>query len=298
MDHIESFTPEFDRFILGNAPLKRLATGFTWVEGPVWFGDVDCLLFNDIPANTIHRWNEGAGITAFRKPSNFANGQTRDRLGRLITCEHGSRSVTRTEHDGRITTLASHHEGKRLNSPNDVVVARDGSIWFTDPHYGIVSNFEGHDAPQELPCNVYRITPDGTLNAMITDFNCPNGLAFSPDEKHLYVAETGRRFHEDPCHIRRFNVAADFALSGGEIFHEISPGKSDGFRMDTDGNLWSSALDGVHCLSPEAKLLGKILVPEKVSNICFGGRAKHILFITATTSLYSISLNRNGAQTP
>ncbi|MEO0915056.1 MAG: SMP-30/gluconolactonase/LRE family protein, partial [Pseudomonadota bacterium] len=189
MDHIESHSATFDTYILGNAPLRRLATGFTWVEGPVWMGDADCLYFNDIPANTMHSWSPSAGLQTYRTPSNHANGQTRDRSGRLITCEHGSRSVTRTEYDGRITTLASHYEGKRLNSPNDVVVASDGAIWFTDPHYGIVSNFEGFDAPQELPCNVYRLK-DGDLQAVITDFNCPNGIAFSPDEARLYIAET------------------------------------------------------------------------------------------------------------
>ena len=209
------------------------------------------------------------------------------------------RRVTRTEHDGEITVIADRFDGKPLNSPNDVVVKSDGSIWFSDPHYGIGTNYEGHKAEQELPCQVYRVDPaTSDIRAMVTDGNCPNGLAFSPDESRFYMADTGRMFKDDPQHIRAFDVAADGTLSGGDVFHVVEPGASDGFRLDTDGNIWSSAADGVHCISPEGKLLGKILVPELVSNVCFGGRAKQQLFITATTSVYSIKLNRQGAQRP
>ncbi|KMK68268.1 SMP-30/gluconolactonase/LRE family protein [Puniceibacterium sp. IMCC21224] len=296
MPPYEIIEPVFQDYILGNAQLKQLATGFDWVEGPVWFGDAGCLLFSDIPNDTIHRWTPNAGLSTYRAPSHFANGHTRDRAGRLVSCEHGTRRVTRTEYDGTITVLADRYQGKRLNSPNDVVVKSDGSVWFTDPHYGIVSNYEGHQAEEELPCNVYRIDPiTATIEAVLTDFDCPNGLAFSPDETVLYVADTGRKFDRPRTqHIRAFAVAPDGTLSGGAVFHKIAPGAADGFRVDTDGNLWSSAADGVHCLSPAGVPLGKILVPELVSNLCFGGRGKHVMFITATTSVYSIALIRAG----
>jgi gluconolactonase len=238
-------------------------------------------------------------VTVFRQPSNYANGHTRDRQGRLVSCEHGTRRVTRTELDGSITVIADRFEGRRLNSPNDVVVKSDGSIWFTDPHFGIMTDYEGFKSDQELPCNVYRVDPaSGAIAAVLTDFNCPNGLAFSPEETRLYVAETGRMFGGDPQHIRVFDVDGEGRLSGGDVFHVVSPGCADGFRVDTDGNVWTSAADGVHCIAPDGRLLGKILVPELVSNVCFGGRAKHQLFITATTSVYMVTLNRRGAVLP
>ena len=303
MQFYKSFDKVFDTYVLGNAPLKQIASGFDWVEGPVWFGDADCLLFSDIPNNRILRWNPESGVTTYRGPSNYANGHTRDREGRLISCEHGGRRVTRTEFDGSITVIADNYQGKRLNSPNDVVVKSDGSIWFTDPHYGIMSNYEGHQSQQELPCYVYRVDPsNGEINAVITDFACPNGLAFSCDERRLFVADTGRMFDPDAqCHIRVFDVAENgnnVSLTNGEVFHRIDKGIADGFRVDTDDNIWSSAADGVHCINSDGVLIGKILVPELVSNVCFGGRAKHRLFITATTSVYSIALNRQGVQRP
>ncbi|MDE2791078.1 MAG: SMP-30/gluconolactonase/LRE family protein [Paracoccaceae bacterium] len=299
MSFFESYDPVFDAFVLSNAPVKQLATGFDWVEGPVWFGDAGCLLFSDIPNNRIMRWTPGSGITTFRQPSNYSNGHTRDREGRLVSCEHGTRRVTRTEHDGQITVIADSFDSKRLNSPNDVVVKSDGTIWFTDPHYGIITNYEGYASEQELPCNLYRVDPaTGHMDAVVTDANCPNGLAFSPDESRLYMADTGRLFSDDPQHIRVFDLGSDDRLFGGEVFHAIDPGCSDGIRVDTDGNLWSSAADGVHCISPNSELLGKILVPELVSNVCFGGRAKHELYVTATTSIYRVSLNRQGIQHP
>jgi gluconolactonase len=213
----------------------------------------------------------------------------------LISCEHGTRRVTRTEHDGEITVIADSYNGKRLNSPNDVVVRSDGSIWFTDPHYGIMTDYEGYKAEQELPCQVYRVDATSrAIKAVVTDFACPNGLAFSPDERRLYISDTGRMFGNDPAHMRVFDVDDTGGLSGGGVFQAVSPGVADGMRVDTDGNLWSSAADGVHCFDSVGTLLGKILVPETVSNICFGGRGKHRLFITATTSLYAVSLNRQG----
>lgn len=296
MSFFEIHDPAFAAYVMGNAPVKRLATGFDWVEGPVWFGDQNCLLFSDIPNNRILRWTE-EGITTFRAPSNFANGHTRDGQGRLVSCEHGTRRVTRTEWDGTLTVLADSYGGKRLNSPNDVIVARDGGIWFTDPHYGIMTDYEGFKAAQELPCHVYRIDPAGRIEAMITDMACPNGLAFSPDESRLYVADTGRMFSSDPRMIRVYDMEGGRPVNG-RPFQSIAPGCADGIRVDSDGNLWSSAGDGVHCLAPDGRLLGKILVPEGVSNLCFGGRAKHRLFIAATTSLYSVILNRKGLQWP
>lgn len=296
MSFFEAEDPLFSTFVLGNAPLKTLAGGFDWVEGPVWFGDHDCLLFSDIPNNRILRWSPALGISTFREPANFSNGNTRDREGRLVTCEHGTRRVTRTEHDGSITVIADRYEGKRLNSPNDVVVASDGAVWFTDPHYGIASDYEGTRAEQELPCNVYRVDPhSGEIRAVLTDFQGPNGLAFSPDETRLYVADTGRMFSSDPRHIRVFDVGKGWSLTGGDVFHVVGPGCADGMRVDAGGNLWASAGDGVHCIAPDGRRLGKILVPETVSNICFGGRHGHRLFITASTSLYAVSLAIRGA---
>ena len=298
MSFFEAIEPQFNNFILGNAPVKKIAEGFDWVEGPVWFGDANCLLFSDIPNNRILRWTPNEGVSVYREPSNYANGHTRDRQGRLISCEHGSRSVTRTELDGSITVIADSFNGKRLNSPNDVVVKSDNSIWFTDPHYGIMSNYEGYRSEQENPCHVYRVDPQsGAIDAVITTMNCPNGLAFSLDENLLYVADTGRMFESDAQHIMVFKVSGN-TVSNGVVFHVIEPGCADGFRLDTDGNIWSSAADGVHCISPEGTLLGKIRVPELVSNMCFGGREKHQLFITASTSVYMIALNRKGCVLP
>jgi gluconolactonase len=288
--------PRFAHLVLHHAPVQKLASGFLWAEGPVWFGDHGCLLFSDIPNNRVLRWTP-EGITTFLSPSNYANGHTRDHAGRLISCEHGTRRVTRTEPDGTITVIADSFQGKRLNSPNDVIVASDGAIWFTDPHYGIATDYEGFRADQELPCQVCRVDPDGGIEAVITDMACPNGLCFSPDERTLYVADTGRKFHDDPRHILAFDTASGRPRNG-RLFHRIDPGCSDGMRVDTDGNLWSSAGDGVHCLSPEGALLGRILIPETVSNLCFGGRARHRLFITATTSLYAVVLTVRGLQRP
>lgn len=294
----EVVDPVFASYVMGNAPVKQLATGFDWVEGPVWFGDAGCLLFSDIPNNRILRWTPASGIATYRQPSNYANGHTRDREGRLISCEHGGRRVTRTELDGTITVIADRFQGKPLNSPNDVIVASDGGIWFSDPNYGIMTDYEGFRAPQENACVVYRVDPaTGAIEPTVSDMNCPNGLAFSPDGSRLYVADTGRMYSSDPQHIRVYDIEGGLPVNGRH-FHTISPGCADGFRIDTDGNLWSSAADGVHCIAPDGRLLGKILVPELVSNVCFGGRARHQLFITATTSIYAVTLNRKGVQFP
>ncbi|MEM7644204.1 MAG: SMP-30/gluconolactonase/LRE family protein [Pseudomonadota bacterium] len=297
MRDFEIIDPVFGTYVLGNAPLKQLATGFDWVEGPVWFGDAGCLLFSDIPNNRILRWTPGEGITTYRGDSKYSNGHTRDRQGRLISCEHLGRRVTRTEWDGTITVLADSFDGKPLNSPNDVIVASDGAVWFSDPHYGIMMDYEGARREQENACVVYRLDPDGSLEQVVTDMNCPNGLAFSPDESLLYVADTGRIWSDDPQHIRVYDMV-DGRPTGGRLFAKPDVGIADGFRIDEDGNLWTSAGDGVHCFAPDGRLLGKVRVPETVSNVCFGGRAKHVLYITATTSVYSVALTRRGVQWP
>ncbi len=304
---IERFHPEyeirddiFQTYLQSNVKLKKLATGFDWVEGPVWMGDSDFLLFSDIPNNKVYRWSNEIGLSTFLSPSNFANGHYRDQQGRLISCEHGSRSLTRMEHDGTISTLANGYKGKKLNSPNDVIVKSDGTIWFSDPYYGIITNYEGYKAEPELPGSVYRFDPtDGTLKSVCTILDCPNGLAFSPDEDYLYVSETGKR--HDPLAktgLYKFKVLGNQKLSKSYEYLALDAGKPDGFRIDSEGNIWTSAGDGVHCISPDFKLLGKIYIPEVVSNVCFGGRAKQTLYITATNSIYSIALNREGIQTP
>ena len=297
----ESHDPRFDNLVLFNAELELLAEGFRWLEGPVWFGDQRCLLFNDIPSNRTLRWSEQHGVSVFREPSEFANGQTRDRQGRLISCHHRSRCLTRLEHDGSSTTLVSHADGRRLNAPNDVVVKRDGSIWFSDPLYGLLNDYEGGRQSSEQAPALYRLDPaSGELRRMASDFDGPNGLAFSPDERLLYVAEAGAAGDPHPrqC-IRLFRLSDDgLSLSGGEEFHRISPGWADGFRVDEHGNLWCGAADGVHVIAPDGTLLGKVLVPKRVSNLCFGDRFGSRLFLCASTALYALFTNTRGAGLP
>ena len=301
MDDIEIIDPRFKPSVLPNAPLEKLADGFRWLEGPVWFADMQCLLCSDLPNDRILRWSAAGGVSVFRQPARFANGQTRDRQGRLIGCSHGERCITRTEPDGGITVLADRYRGKRLNSPNDVVVKSDGTIWFSDPPYGIQSDYEGGKQASELPPNLYRFDPcDGSLEVVADDFQGPNGLCFSPDERRLYVAETGLQFAADPLrHIRVFDLSDDGSrLSRGRVFHKITPGYADGLRCDTDGNLWSSAGDGVHCLAASGELLGKIRVPGTVANLTFGDRHRSRLFLCAAHTLYAIHVNVRGAQWP
>lgn len=249
------------------------------------------LVFSDIPNNRMMRWTEG-GTSVFRAPASNSNGNTLDPQGRMVTCEHQTRRVTRTEHDGTITVLADRFDGSRFNSPNDVVVSRSEDIWFTDPDYGIRSDYEGDRSESEIgSCDLYRISPDGTVVRVRDDFVKPNGLAFSPDESVLYVSDTGRSTDAGgPPHIRKFAVEGDGSLTGGEEFAAPDPPASDGFRVDESGNVWTSAGDGVHCFDPEGRLLGSIRVPERVANVEFGGPKRNRLFICATTSLYSIYL--------
>jgi gluconolactonase len=294
----ESYDTRFDQLVLFNAELELLADGFRWVEGPVWFGDHNCLLFSDIPNNRTLRWSEQHGVSSFLQPSEFANGQTRDREGRLIQCHHRSRCLTRLEHNGSSTTLVSQARGQRLNAPNDVVVKRDGSIWFSDPLYGLMNDYEGGRQESEQPPALYRLDPSsGEAEAVATDFDGPNGLAFSPDEQLLYVAESGAPGASEPRqYIRRFRVNGDGrSLSGGELFHKITPGWADGFRVDEHGNLWCGAADGVHVIAPDGTLLGKVLVPKRVSNLCFGDRFGSRLFLCASTALYALFTNTRGA---
>jgi gluconolactonase len=298
MSIFEIHDPRFRHLTVGSAGLDEIATGLRWAEGPVWFGDLNCLLFSDIPNQRIMRW-AGGSTTIFREPSNFANGHNRDRQGRLISCEHGARRVTRTEIDGSVTVLADSYMGKKLNSPNDLVCQSDGSIWFTDPTYGIMSDYEGFRAePEQATRNVYRIDPAGTLSVVCDDFNQPNGLAFSPDEKTLYIADSAAS-HDPalPRHIRAFGVNGG-KLTGGKAFAHIDNGIPDGIRTDIFGNLWSSAADGIHCFGPEGTLLGKILIPQVVANLCFGGPRRNRLFITATTTVFAVYLATTGAQVP
>ncbi len=291
----------FRSLVIPTARLEKLSGGCRWAEGPAYFPAGRYLVWSDVPNDRMMRYDETSeSVSIFRAPSGYSNGNTIDRNGRLVSCEHGFRRVTRTEHDGSVTVIASHHEGKRLNSPNDVVVKSDGSIWFTDPAYGIDSDYEGHKAESAIGgCHVYRVDPHtGDVARVADDFVRPNGLAFSPDEKRLYVADTGATHMADgPRHIRVFDVSENGRLTGGDVFATCTSGLFDGFRLDDAGRLWTSAGDGVHCYETDGTLIGKILVPEIVANVVFGGVKRNRLYICATTSLYSIMLPVNGAKT-
>ena len=297
----EVFDKRFKSLMIGIAHLDKLADGCIWAEGPVWFADGGYLLWSDIPNNRMLRWTPETGVSTFRAESNNSNGNTRDRQGRLITCEHLTRRVTRTEPDGSITVIADKHKGKRLNSPNDVVVKSDDSIWFTDPSYGIMTEFEGSRSEQEQGgCYVYRVDPKtGEIATVVEDFVKPNGLAFSPDEKILYVADSAASHDPNaPHHIRAFDVVDGKRLTNSRVFCDIKGGSiPDGFRVDVNGNVWTSA-DGVECYAPDGTLLGRIRVPEVVANVTFGGKRRNRLFITATTSLYAVYVNTTGVQRP
>lgn len=296
------YDPRMKPMLLMNAELERIATGFRWAEGPVWFGDANCLLWSDIPNDRIMRWQPSGAVDVYRSPAHFTNGHTRDRQGRLISCEHGRRCVSRTEYDGGVTILADRFDGRRLNSPNDVVVKSDGSIWFTDPDYGIMTDYEGHRAGSEQGvCRVYRLDPaSGALTAVAGDYERPNGIAFSPDESRLYIADTGFTHREGgPHHIRVHDVIDGAKLGPGRIFAVIEPGFADGFRIDEHGNVWTSCGSGnaVAVFAPDATPLGKIDIPETVSNLVFGGPKRNRLFITATSSVYSLYLGVRGHST-
>ena len=297
----EVLDESFRKLVNKSARLERLYTGCRWSEGPAYFPAGRYLLWSDIPNNRIMRYDENDGhVSVFRQPSNNTNGHTVDRQGRLVSCEHLGRRVTRTEIDGTITVIADRYQGKRFNSPNDVVVKSDGSIWFTDPAYGIDWDYEGERATSEIgACHVYRVDPSsGEVTIVADDFVRPNGLAFSPDESKLYIADTGvSHVVNGPRHIRVFDVVNGKTLKGGQVFAECTAGVFDGFRFDENGNLWTSAADGVHCYNPTADLIGKIKVPEIVANVCFGALRRNRLYICGTTSLYAYYVLVRGAKT-
>ena len=286
----------FDEYRVVNACVERLATGYRWVEGPVWFGDHRTLVWSDIPNDTMLRWDEESGVVStFRRPSNFSNGNVRDHQGRLLTCEHLSRRVTRTEYDGSITVVLDACDGIPLNGPNDVIVAADDAVWFSDPGYGILSDYEGEKADPQLPTAVYRVEPaTGRVDAVITTLDRPNGLCFSPGEELLYVVDSGssRKIHV-------FEVDGT-KVRGGRTFVDMSPGTADGVRCDVDGNLWAAAAgggegyDGVHVYAPDGTRIGQIDLPERCANLTFGGRRNNRLFMTAGQSIYSLFVNTRG----
>jgi gluconolactonase len=297
---IEILHPSFAKYRLFSAAVERLATGCRWSEGPVWFGDGRYLLWSDIPNNRILKWEEETGaVSVFRKPSGFANGNTRDREGRLVTCEHGGRRVVRTEYDGSLTPLAEAFGGKPLNSPNDVIVKSDGSVWFTDPAFGIAGYYEGDLADPALPQNVYRLDPaTGTLEIVAEDVHGPNGLCFSPDESRLYLVES--RATPNRLIVGYDVVSNGTRLQNRQVVIDAGAGTPDGMRCDVDGNLWcgwgmgSEELDGVMVFSPEGRPIGRINLPERCANVCFGGRKRNRLFMAASQSLYAVYVNTQG----
>jgi len=298
---IKIIDPSFARYRIAQTKVEKIAAGMRWCEGPVWFGDGRYLLWSDIPNNRIMRWDEETGrVSVFRKPSNFANGHTRDRQGRLISCEH-ARRVTRTEYDGTITGLIDKFDGKPLNSPNDIVVKSDDSIWFTDPPFGILGNYEGSVATPELPTNVYRFDPkSGQATAVTAGDYRPNGLAFSPDESKLYVVEAAL----NPRVIQVFDVIDNGTrLANKRAFINAEPGGTpDGFRLDVDGNLWcgwgmgNEKQDGVKIFDPSGKPIGFIALPDRCANVCFGGVKRNRLFMAASHSVYSLYVNTQGVK--
>lgn len=292
--------PRFAKYRVSSAAVERIATGMRWAEGPVWFGDGRYLLWSDVPNDRIMKWEEATGaVSVFRQPSGHANGHTRDRQGRLVGCEHLGRRIVRTEYDGSTTTLVDRFEGARLNSPNDVVVKSDGSVWFTDPPFGILGWYEGVPARPERPECVYRFDPATGQTTVVTDAVArPNGLCFSPDEKLLYVVESGAA----PKRIRVFDVAADgTTLTNDRVFHTCGENESpDGFRCDVDGNLWAGwgtgeGHDGVRIFAPDGTTIGRILLPERCANLCFGGKHRNRLFMAASQSVYALYVNTQGA---
>lgn len=299
-DSYEVLDARFARLCNHAASVERLYTGCRWAEGPAYFAAGRYLVWSDIPNDRMLRFDEADGnVSTFRHPAGYSNGNTVDRQGRLVTCEHGGRRVSRTEHDGSVTTIADAWNGKRLNSPNDVVVKSDGSIWFTDPAYGIESDYEGHKGESEIgACYVFRVDPaSGEVAAVITDMVRPNGLAFSLDEKQLYVVDTGRTHGpQNPAHMRVFDVSDAGKVSGGRVFADCTSGLFDGFRLDDQGRIWTSAGDGIHCYHPDGTLIGKVLVPEITANCVFGGPKRNVLYICGTTSLYAVRLMVNGTK--
>ena len=290
--HIDD-AAEFSRCVPAEVRVIKLAGDMGFLEGPVWIKERGVLVFSDIPNDELKQWTQKDGVSSFRKPSRNANGNTLDLVGRLLTCEHSGRRVSIQEKDGRVRTLVDSFEGKKLNSPNDVVVHSDGTVWFTDPEYGLRNKpgTKEKEGKEQAGNFVYRHDPQsGKTTAVVRDFVQPNGLAFSPDEKRLYVADSGT-----PRHIRVFDVAADGTLTNGRVFCTIDKGGPDGIRVDKDGRVWSSAGDGVQIFAPDGRRIGKIFVAEAPANLCFGGEDGKTLFITARKSLYSVKVSVMGA---
>ena len=291
--------PRFAQYRIASAAVERIATGMRWAEGPVWFGDGRYLLWSDIPNDRIMKWEEETGaVSVFRKPSGHANGHTRDRQGRLIGCEHLGRRVVRTEYDGSITTLVDSVDGQRLNSPNDVIVKSDGSIWFTDPPFGILGYYEGERAEPEVPQHVYRVDGvTGEITVLEDGVSRPNGLCFSPDESKLYLVESGTV----PRNVYVYDVVdGGRRITNRRKLFDVGAGTPDGMRCDVDGNLWmgwgmgDAALDGVNVYNPDGVLIGRITLPERCANLCFGGRHRNRLFMAASKSVYALYVNTQG----
>ena len=300
---VEVVDPRFHSLVLFNAQLEKLFDGCRWLEGPVWFGDQQRLLVSDIPNDRILSWDESHGLSIFRHSAGFPNGQTRDRQGRLLTCSHGHRALLRTEHNGQVVSLVDSHQGQPLNTPNDVVVKSDGTVWFSDPLYGLVNDFEGGRRHSFQPAVIYRFDPaDRSLQAMTSpdEVKGPNGLAFSPDESMLYVVDTCAPDDSTPDPlIHLFDVEEGGSkLSGRRDFHRVNNGNADGIRVDAIGNVWSSAGNGVHCIAPDGTLLGRIATQRLVGNLCFGGVNGNRLFLCSWDTMYSIYVNTRGLQHP
>jgi len=304
---IEVLHPSFSKYRIFSSTVEMLGSGMRWAEGPVWFGDGRYLLVSDIPNNRIMRYDEATGAWGvFRAPSNMANGLCRDMQGRLLACEHGGRRITRTEYSGEITVLADRFDGKRLNSPNDIVCQSNGAIWFTDPPFGIGGHWEGEKAEAELPHAVYRIDPkSGALQQVLTDLAGPNGLAFSPDQRVLYLVESRAQPHRK---VWAYDVDAAGGLSGKRLVIDAQgPGALDGIAVDEDGNIWCGwgsngsadaqpeLLDGVRVFNPQGLAIGHIHLPERCANLCFGGAGRNRLFMAASHSLYALYVETRGA---
>ncbi len=296
MEVAEHIDRRFAFLVNGTVQIEKLYDQCRWSEGPVWMPDANQLVWSDIPNSRMMRWTPEGGVSVFRTDSNYSNGNTRDRNGRLITCEHGGRRVTRTEADGSVTVIADKYKGKKLNSPNDAVVKSDGSIWFTDPNYGIMSDYEGYKAEPEQDGNyVYRVDPkSGKITVAVDDFSKPNGLAFSPDESTLYIADSAISHDPDgPSHIRSFKVGKDGTLRGGKVF-ATTDGIPDGLRVDTGGNVWTSAGAGINAYAASGDLLGRIRFPQVVANLCFGGPKRNRIFVACTHEIYAFYVTASG----